>query len=121
MKILSLTPTIFILICIGIVGCQGSFVGQWTDTDEFGYGLSTYVCVNDNQFFGFYSQVGIMRGTVTGSVVVGNWYAVGSALYEEDEVFPSYGSFTLTLSDDDNSWSGSFTYAGTSYCCNLQA
>lgn len=103
-----------LVVCSVVCSAQGSFVGQWTDTDEGGYGLSTYVCVSGNQLFGFYSQVGVMRGSVSGNTATGKWYEPGSGLYENNQTLPSTGTFSLTLADDGQSWSGTYSYPGVS-------
>ena len=109
---------LFGLVLLGTLFYQGegSFVGQWTDDDNGGFGRSTYVCVVDGQLFGFYSEVGIMRGTVNGNVATGNWYEPGTAQYYEDleDLAQTTGTFTLTLATDLNSWSGSYRYEGSS-------
>ena len=98
-------------LSFGILGASASFVGQWTDPlDADGYGISTYVCVIGNNMFGFYSQVGLIRGTITGDTATGRWYEPGSALYSRDETLASSGSFSITLAGDDNSWTGTFSY-----------
>jgi hypothetical protein len=100
---------------------QGSFVGQWTDDGSGGYGLSTYVCVSGNKFFGFYSEFGVMRGTVEGNTATGKWYDPGSGNYMNDETTPTTGSFTLTLADDDQSWSGTYSYEGSTETFSWEA
>mmetsp|Transcript_26922 Transcript_26922/g.75260 ORF Transcript_26922/g.75260 Transcript_26922/m.75260 type:complete len:287 (+) Transcript_26922:75-935(+) len=110
MKVVS---TVLVTLAVAQV-VVASFVGQWTDTPgQDGYGVSLFVCVDGDAFYGFYSEYGIMRGTVVGNAAVGRWYEGGGVTARAGEngvSHPTWGTFSLVLSGDDQSFSGTWDY-----------
>jgi len=94
----------------------GSFVGEWTNDSGRAYGVSLYVCVSGSNFYGYYSETGILRGTIAGSTVTGTWYEGGGHFPSIGQ--PTWGPFSLTLEEDtdtdpaDDTISGTWSYAG---------
>jgi len=82
------------------------WVGTWTDTE---FGKSIYICVDGENLFGFYSEVGIMRGTVSGNLFTGYWYEGGG---RNSDGQLTYGIAVLQLGSKNTSFSGSYTYSG---------
>ena len=77
---------------------QNPFVGQWTAGSE-GYDFTTYICVSGNQMWGFYSQVGTFRGTITGDVFTGTWFEGGE--YRLAGGGTTKGSITLRVVENN--------------------
>jgi hypothetical protein len=100
-----------ILSCILSCSAQ-NFIGVWDDLPEGGgYGGNLYICQSGNDFFGAYSEAGILIGKVSGYTVEGNWYEGGS----EDADYDCYfGKFSFTLSVDGSAFSGYWTCDGDS-------
>ena len=51
-----------------------------------------------------------MRGNVSGSFASGYWYEPGSAFYYSEETLPTYGTWSVTLAPNNNSFNGTFYY-----------
>eukprot|EP00008_Paramoeba_atlantica_P007343 CAMPEP_0201474846 /NCGR_PEP_ID=MMETSP0151_2-20130828/304_1 /ASSEMBLY_ACC=CAM_ASM_000257 /TAXON_ID=200890 /ORGANISM="Paramoeba atlantica, Strain 621/1 / CCAP 1560/9" /LENGTH=283 /DNA_ID=CAMNT_0047854757 /DNA_START=57 /DNA_END=908 /DNA_ORIENTATION=+ len=87
-----------------------TFEGEWTDSPASeGYGISTFVCVDGANFYGFYSQVGVMRATISGNTATGSWYEPGVEKRKYEGEY--YGPFEITIATDGNSWTGIWSYA----------
>jgi len=85
-----------------------SFSGTWTDVD---FGRSLYVCISGENFYGFYSEVGILRGTVSDKTFTGYWYE-GGGRYDNGTL--TYGPAVLTLNSKGNAFTGYYSFEGSS-------
>merc|ERR1712000_508653 len=85
-----------------------TFNGEWTDDTKSGLGYSTFICVDGNQLYGAYSEIGIFQGTVraNGMQASGNWYQAGGNALTHYPV--NTGTFSLTLLPDGSGFSGSW-------------
>lgn len=94
---------LLLTLFVSAVLCQ-SFNGVWTDDSTGGFGGDLYICVDDGDLYGMYSEVGIVVGTVSDDgVAVGRWYEGG----QEGCIS---GNFEWTL--DGDSFTGFWTCDG---------
>jgi len=87
--------------------------GAWSDSLESGgYGGEFRVCTQHvagtTVLTGVYSEIGYVRGLVSGQSVVGEWWEVGTP-----RATLNRGNFTLTLGANGTSFTGTWSYGAT--------
>lgn len=85
------------------VASAATFEGRWTDS--FWGENDSYCCLRpNNKLYCLYAQIGIVDGTVSGNTATGKFYEGGS------DVTPCpTGTFTWTLSESGDAFTGAFT------------
>lgn len=101
------TARVVLLTCIlsCILSCRAqNFIGVWSDLREAGgYGGDLHICQSGKDFFGAYSEAGILVGNVNNVTASGKWFEGGS----EDADYDCYfGEFFFVLSEDGSAFSG---------------
>lgn len=69
------------------------------------------MCVDGNNLYAGFSEVGIAIGSISGNTVTGDWYEMGGERRDTPAV---YGTFEWTIAADGNSWDGIYRYADSS-------
>jgi len=74
---------------------ESPYEGTWTN--EFGGNLA--ICVEQKNLFGLYSQLGYIRGTVTGVIFEGLWFGCGLKTLDQngDCCVDNYGTVATTI------------------------
>jgi len=87
---------------LGQLSAGGSWDGTWSNT-KLGGG-SLYICTDKDTStaHGTYGNIGLFSGYLLSNTLTGYWYEAG---YDRP-----FGAFQLTISDDGNSFSGSWSY-----------
>lgn len=90
------------LLCLIYVAASQQWIDStWTDTE---FGGTLYLCFDDDDVSGSYSNFGVVSGTRSGDQISGNWYEAGSGSCVS-------GSFSWTLGVNENSFTGSYECA----------
>jgi len=84
-----------------------TFEGAWSDAD---FGRTLYICVDGSRLYGFYSEVGILRGVISGNTFNGYWFEPGVSSVLSGVRVSSWGPATLVLSSSGNSFSGTYQF-----------
>jgi len=114
---------LLVVLCglLVLASAQNPFIGTWTSSyGGAGEWNRFYFCEVDGSTQGVYSEVGFVYGTVEKNssgiwVFSGEWWEAGKYGYQDapdQSPHPNYGPIILSMSADNQSWSGIYAYNG---------
>lgn len=100
---IKLVVCLLALACL--CNCQSSWVGTWSDSE---FGGDIFICVSGSTVNFAFSKVGIAVGTISndGTKISGTIYVGGGDTLDHS----SKGTFELTLANNEDSFSGSYSW-----------
>jgi len=96
-----------VLALCAIAYADPDWNGAWTDNSNGRIGGVLYTCVRGNRVHGVFSKAGWIEGNVVGVRATGNWYIAGDPFDDRDRL---YGTFDLSVLDDNSGFRGEFYY-----------
>jgi len=88
-------------------GADNTWSGSWTDDSNGRLGGTFYTCERGSRLHGVFSKAGWVSGAVNGYRATGSWYMAGDPFDDRDRM---YGTFDITLLDDNSGFRGEYFF-----------